>query len=90
MSVGSVGGTKTGWFRSADGIHHLTSPAGCLATIVAAGANLDTDVAAVWMRNRNEVTDRIALFNYLRRQVCAFIGIAPGPSLAANTAILTG
>ena len=69
---------------------YLTPLATLEAAIVAAGANLDTDVAAVWTRNRNEVTDRIALFNYLRRQMCAFIGIAPGPSLAANTAILRG
>ena len=67
------------------------TPLGTLeAAIAGAGANLDTDVASVWTRNRSEVNDRIALFNYLRRRMCAFIGIAPGPALAANSAIVRG
>jgi hypothetical protein len=54
------------------------------AAIPAAGANLDTDQAAVWTRNKSEVGDRTKLFNQWRRNMCAFIGVAPGPSLGAG------
>ncbi len=49
--------------------------------IFGASANLDTDQAAVWTHNKNEVIDRSALFNRVRRQLCEFIGFAPGPGL---------
>jgi hypothetical protein len=49
--------------------------------IPAAGANLDTDQAAVWKHNKNEVRDRAALFNKWRRDLCSFIGVPPGPGL---------
>jgi hypothetical protein len=51
------------------------------SAIVAAGANLDTDKAAVWSRNKSEVADRSKLFDGWRRRMCAFIGIKPGPTL---------
>lgn len=50
-------------------------------SIVDASGNLDTDVAAVWVRNKSEVQDRTRLFNQKRRDMCAFIGTKPGPSL---------
>lgn len=43
--------------------------------------NLDTDAAAVWTHNKNEVQDRTELFNQWRRQLCSFLGFNPGPSL---------
>lgn len=43
--------------------------------------NLDTDVAAVWTHNKNEVRDRTDLFSQWRRQLCAFLGFNPGPTL---------
>jgi hypothetical protein len=49
--------------------------------IFGAGDNLDTDQAAVWTRNKSEVSDRSKLFDQWRRRMCAFIGFAPGPSL---------
>jgi hypothetical protein len=52
--------------------------------IFGSSANLDTDEAAVWKHNRREVADRTALFNQVRRQLCDFIGISPGPGLAAS------
>lgn len=52
--------------------------------IFGAGANLDTDEAAVWKHNKREVADRTALFNQVRRELCAFIGIGPGPGLAIS------
>lgn len=51
------------------------------SAIIGASGNLDTDVAAVWTRNKNEVSDRTQLFDSWRRRLCAFIGIAPGPFL---------
>src|SRR6185312_10025014 len=49
--------------------------------IVGAGANLDTDQASVWKHNKDEVSDRIGLYNKWRREMCAFIGLPPGPGL---------
>jgi hypothetical protein len=52
--------------------------------IPGAGANLDTDSAAVWVHNRREVRDRAELYAYQRRQLCGFMGIPPGPALGAG------
>ncbi len=60
---------------------YLTNLATLEAAIPSAGANLDTDQAAIWKHNKNEVGDRINLFAKWRREMCAFIGIAPGPGL---------
>lgn len=49
--------------------------------ILGASDNLDTEVAAVWTRNKNEVSDRMRLFDNWRRRMCQLIGIAPGPYL---------
>src|SRR5271168_4130463 len=46
------------------------------AEIQGAAANLDTDVAAVWTHNKQEVSDRMGLFNQLRRDLCDFLGFA--------------
>ena len=35
--------------------------------------NLDTDIAAVWTRNRDEPRDRIRLFDDWRRRLCGFL-----------------
>lgn len=52
------------------------------AALYGTTANLDTDVAAVWTHNKNEQRDRERLFNRMRRDLCNFLGISPGPSLA--------
>lgn len=49
--------------------------------IFAAGENLDTDQAAVWHHNKNEVADRRSLYDYKRRELCGFLGVPPGPNL---------
>ena len=49
--------------------------------ILSATDNLDTDQAAVWHHNRQEVQDRMGLFNRWRLQLCQFIGTPPGPGL---------
>ena len=46
-----------------------------------AAANLDTDRAAVWQHNANEVRERASLFDDWRRRLCAFLGLPPGPGL---------
>jgi hypothetical protein len=46
-----------------------------------AGDNLDTDQAAVWTRNRDEVRDRTRLFDDWRRRLCGFFGVPSGPTL---------
>ncbi len=43
-------------------------------------ANLDTDVAAVWVHNKNEQADRDRLFDSWRRRLCNFLGVPPGPN----------
>ena len=50
--------------------------------ILTASDNLDTDSAAVWSHNKNEVRDRTSLFNQKRRDMCAFLGMKAGPSLS--------
>jgi len=49
-----------------------------------AGTNLDTDQAAVWHHNKDEVRDRIALFDDWRRRLAGFLGIPPGPYLDSS------
>jgi len=57
-----------------------------LATLEAAvpptSENLDTDNAAAWTHNANELKDRTALFDGWRRRLCGFLGLPPGPALA--------
>jgi hypothetical protein len=43
--------------------------------------NLDTAKAAVWTHNKNEYRDKQNLYKGMRRELCAFLGISPGPML---------
>ena len=43
--------------------------------------NLDTDQAAIWTRNREEVRDRVGLLDGWRRRLCGFFGVPSGPSI---------
>jgi hypothetical protein len=54
------------------------------SAIVAASANLDTDVAAVWKHNVREVRDRTRLFDQYRRRLLQFMGIPAGPGLEGS------
>lgn len=56
--------------------------------IQTAASNLDTDTAAVWKRNQSEISDRINLFNYTRRELCRFLGFPAGPDLAGVNRIM--
>ncbi|CAI1512403.1 Uncharacterised protein [Serratia quinivorans] len=62
-------------------INYLTTLTTLESAIPTSGENLDTDVAAVWVHNKQEVSDRMRLYNLWRREMCAFIGIVPGPNL---------
>jgi hypothetical protein len=66
---------------------YLTNLNSLETAIVSAAANLDTQSAAVWVRNPNEVKDRERLFDSWRRRMCNFLGIAPGPSLQPNNTL---
>ena len=48
-------------------------------------ANLDTDVAAVWVHNKNEQRDRDRLFDSWRRRLCSFLGVPPGPDFGGQS-----
>ena len=53
-----------------------------------AASNLDTDQAAVWSRNTNEVRDRTRLFDDWRRRLCSFLGVPPGAGLTDGSVTL--
>ena len=52
--------------------------------VLGASDNLDSDGAASWSHNRNEVADRIRLFDSWRRRLCAFLGVPPGDGLGTG------
>ena len=58
------------------------------AAIVSASGNLDTDQAAVWTHNKDEIQDRTMLFNQKRRDLCGFIGIGPGRGLRSGASVI--
>jgi hypothetical protein len=60
---------------------YLATLAQLEAGVPQAAANLDTDKAAVWTHNANEVRDRARLFDDWRRRLCGFLGLPPGPAL---------
>jgi hypothetical protein len=45
------------------------------------GDNLDTDQAAIWTRNKDELRDRTRLLQDWQRRLCGFFGVPPGPAL---------
>lgn len=61
---------------------YLTTLAELEAAVPATGDNLDTDQAAVWVHNKNELRDRMQLYNTWRKQLCDFLGIPPGRGIS--------
>lgn len=51
------------------------------AAVPQATENLDTEGAAAWTHNADEVRDRLSLLDGWRRRLCGFLGILPGPAL---------
>ena len=60
---------------------YLTTLTQLEMAVPAAGANLDSDAAATWRHNRDEVADRLQLFDGWRRRLCSFFGVPPGDGL---------
>lgn len=58
--------------------------------VVSATDNLDTDQAAVWVHNKNEVADRASLFKRKRMDMCQFLGIKPCDALNNSTKLVRG
>ncbi len=52
--------------------------------VVTSSDNLDTGAAAAWTHNATEVDDRVALLETWQRRLCSFLGVPPGPGLAAS------
>jgi hypothetical protein len=50
-----------------------------------AGANLDTDKASVWTRNRDEITDRTALYDGWCARLASFLGLRTGPNFGGGS-----
>lgn len=55
-----------------------------------ATSNLDTDIAAVWHRNKNEIGDRVSAYTALRIELCRFLGFPPGSGLKAGGTLVRG
>lgn len=51
------------------------------AAIPRISENLDTESAAAWTHNADELRDREALFDSWRRRLCGFLGVPPGSAL---------
>jgi hypothetical protein len=49
--------------------------------IPVAAETLNSDAAASWTRNTNEIQDRLRLFDAWRRRLCGFLGVPPGEAL---------
>ena len=52
--------------------------------VPAASDSLDTNQAAMWTRNTNELGDRIRLLDEWRRRLCGFLGVPSGPALSSG------
>jgi hypothetical protein len=67
--------------------YYVSTLYGLESAVPGASGNLDTDQAAVWTHNKDEVRDRARLFDNWRRRLCGFLGIPPGPDLASGNTI---
>lgn len=63
---------------------YLTTLAALESDIPTAAANLDTDQAAAWTHNKDEIQDRSALFDLWRKRLCDFFGVPPGPNFGGQ------
>jgi len=67
--------------------YYISTLYGLESAVLGASGNLDTDQAAVWKHNKDEVRDRAGLLDNWRRRLCGFLGIPPGPDLASGNTI---
>ncbi len=63
---------------------YLTNLYAMEIAIPTAGDNLDTDAAAVWTHNKDELRDRDRLFDSWRKRLVNFLGIPPGPNFGGS------
>jgi hypothetical protein len=56
--------------------------------VVESSGNLDTEQAAAWTHNRDEVRDRVRLLDDWRRRLCGFMGVPPGTALGSGNIVL--
>jgi len=63
-------------------LQYISTLAALEVAIPATSENLDTEMAAAWGHNANEMRDRTNLFDDWRRRLCGFLGVPPGPALA--------
>ncbi len=64
--------------------NYLANLNGLEQAIVNASANLDTERAAVWYHNKNEVGDRVGLFNMWRQRLADFLGLPLGDNMRSR------
>lgn len=67
---------------------YLASLAPLEQAVPATSDSLDTDEASMWTRNKDEVADRLRLFDAWRRRLCGFLGVPLGPALGTGSATL--
>ena len=65
-------------------VTYLATLARLETAVLGASDNLDSDAAASWKHNSNEVADRLRLFDGWRRRLCAFLGVPPGEGLGLS------
>ncbi len=68
--------------------HYVGTLSALERAVVEASGNLDTDQASVWTHNRDEVRDRVRLFDDWRRRLAGFMGVPPGPALGNGGIVL--
>jgi len=66
---------------------HLATLSALECAVPDAGGTLDTERAAVWTRNADEVSDRLHLLDEWRRRLCQFLGVPPGEGLAGGSGV---
>lgn len=68
--------------------NYLTQLAALDTAILSSSDNLDTDEAAVWKRNKQEVKDRVALFDHWRNRLAVFFGVPLNDTQKQNSIAL--
>jgi hypothetical protein len=53
--------------------------------VPATSDNLDSEVAATWRHNANELADRLRLLDSWRGRLCGFLGVPPGEGLGNSS-----
>jgi hypothetical protein len=62
----------------------LTPLAALETGVLGTADNMDTKIAGPWTANPDELGERNRLYTQWRREMCAFLGFAPGPSLGSG------